>query len=426
MLKKYIQKRLESNVRHYFKKHPEVKLVVVAGSLGKTSTKLAIATVLAEQYRVRLHEGSRSTPLSTPLGVLGIEYPRRAGLFAWLRVLRAARQRIHQAADADVIIQELSTVAPGMMAHYGTYLLPDIAVITAVTSERIDTFHTIEAIAQEELAVAQFSKLAIINRDDIDGRHASYLTNGNLTTYGTSGAAEYSFVTDDFSPEKGHTGLLIAPDAEQPLSVVIHAIGEHNLRPAIAAAAVGYKLGVSTTAIIAGLNHLRPLVGRMNVLRGVQQTLLIDDTYSSSPLSASSALKTLYSLQAPQRIAVFGSMNDLGVDSEKEHEMLGRLCDPNMLNWVVVIGDEAARYLAPAAKAQGCQVMVCVNALDAGAFVHKVLEQDSAILFNGSKTGVYCEEAIKIVLHSAEDEKLLVRQSPAWLATKGNFFSKFI
>jgi UDP-N-acetylmuramoyl-tripeptide--D-alanyl-D-alanine ligase len=312
-----------------------------------------------------------------------------------------------------------------MMAHYGTYLLPDMAVITAVTSERMDVFSTIEAVAQEELAVAQFSRLAIINRDDIDGRHASYLTNGNLTTYGTSGVAEYRFITEDFTPENGHVGLLVAPDSEQPLSVTIHVAGEHNLRPAIAAATVGYKLGMNAATIVKGLSQLKPLPGRMNILKGVKQTILIDDTYRSSPLSAASALQTLYTFQVPQRVAVFGSMNNLGSDSQKEHEALGRLCDPNMLSWVVVIGDEAARYLAPIAKAQGCQVMICANALEAGAFAHKVLEANAAILFNGSGAGVYCEEALKIVLHSADDETLLVRQSSVWLAKKNALFSKF-
>ena len=426
MFEKHIQKKLETYVRRYFTAHPEVKLVAVAGSLGKTSTKVAIATVLSQQYRVRLHEGDRGTSLSVPLAVLGIEHPLRGGLFAWMGVLRAARRRIHAPADVDVIVQELGANYPGAMAHYSTYLLPDISVITAVTSERMDVFSTIESVAKEELAVAQFSRLAIINRDDIDGRYASYLTNGNLTTYGTSGAAEYRFITEDFNPEGGHTGLLIAPDSEQPLAVTVQVSGEHSLRPAIAAATVGYKLGMNAAMIVKGLGQIRPLPGRMNILRGVKQTILIDDTYNSSPLSSASALQTLYTFQAPQRIAVFTSMSDLGLDSQKEHEMLGKLCDPNMLSWVIVVGDEAARYLAPIAKSQGCQVMVCANALDAGAFAHKVLEEGAVILFNGSRDDVYCEEAIKVVLHSTDDEARLVRQSVSQLAEKSQFFSKFV
>jgi UDP-N-acetylmuramoyl-tripeptide--D-alanyl-D-alanine ligase len=425
MFKQYIQKKLETYVRRYFEKHPEVKLVAVAGSIGKTSTKVAIATVLAEQYRVRLHEASNDNPSAVPLAVLGIEYPEKDNFFAWLKVFRAAKKRINNLADTDVIIQELNVQGPGSMATYSTYLQPDIAVITSVSTEHMDTFHAIEAVAQEELMVAQFSKSVVINRDDIDGRHASYLTNGNLTTYGTSGTAEHHFVTEDFDIKTGYKGLLVAPSLNQPLSVSIRVVGEHALRPAVAAATVGLTLGMNPASVATGLARLRPLPGRMNSLRGVQNTILIDDTNASSPLSASSALKTLYTLQAPQRIAVFGSMNDLGFDSQKEHEALGKLCDPNILSWVVAVGDEAGRYLAPAAKAQGCQVVSFSSAIEAGAFVHKVLEADAIILFSGSEADVYCEEALKVVLHSAEDETLLVRQSPQWLKLKDSFFSKF-
>ncbi|MNH35568.1 hypothetical protein D3C87_1726530 [compost metagenome] len=68
---------------------------------------------------------------------------------------------------------------------------------------------------------------------------------------------------------------------------------------------------------------------------------------------------------------------------------------------------------------------MCANALEAGAFVHKVLDDGAAILFNGSEADMYCEEALKVVLHSTDDESLLIRQSPEWLATKARFFSKF-
>ena len=69
MFKNYIQKRLEKYVRKYFKAHPDVKLVVVAGSVGKTSAKVAIATVLSERYKVRLHEGNHNTEISAPLAI---------------------------------------------------------------------------------------------------------------------------------------------------------------------------------------------------------------------------------------------------------------------------------------------------------------------------------------------------------------------
>ncbi len=164
----------------------------------------------------------------------------------------------------------------------------------------------------------------------------------------------------------------------------------------------------------------------MNILRGTLDTIIIDDTYNSSPLAGACALRALYKLSVPQRIAVLGSMNELGDSSAAEHQALGMLCDPSQLAWVVTVGDDAEKYLAPSARAQGCQVKICKNALEAGGFVHSVLESGAAVLFKGSQGGVFLEEAVKVVLHSTDDEQQLVRQSAVWMKQKNVFFSKFV
>lgn len=427
MFKKYIQKKLETYIVRYFKKHPEVKLVVVAGSVGKTSTKVAIATVLAQKYRVALHEGNHNTHLSAPLAILGVEYPENVkSVGAWLSVFRAAKKRINEPTGTDVIIQELGVDRLGDMAKFARYLHADIGVVTSVAPEHMLYLKTMENVAKEELGVASFSKLVLINHDDVAGTYASYLTNPNITTYGTSGAAEYRFEGKDFSIEKGHTGLIIAPEFfDEKVEVDIHVVGEHNIRPAVAAATVGIKLGLTPNEIRAGLDAIRPVKGRMNILEGVEDTTIIDDTYNSSPSALSAAIQTLYQLQTPQRIALLGSMNELGPSTGIEHETIGKMCDPSLLAWVVTIGEDAERYLAPAARANGCQVKSFKTALQAGAFVHQVLEPGAIILAKGSEGGIYTEEAVKILLHSTDDEEQLVRQSARWLETKRIFFSQF-
>ena len=425
MFKNYIQKRLEKYVVQYFIKHPEVKLVVVAGSVGKTSTKRAIATLLSRRYRVALHEGNHNTHLSAPLAILGIEYPGNVkSIGAWLSVFAAARRRINEPSGVDVIISEIGTDRPGDIAQFGAYLRPYIGVVTAITPEHMEFFTSMEEVAQEELAAANFSQLAIINRDDIDGRFAGFLTNPNIDTYGTTGLAEYRFEIQDFNIENGYTGSVIMPEFEQPITATIKVIGEHSLRPAMGAVAVAAKTGLTAPEIAAGLALLRPVPGRMNILRGIDETTIIDDTYNSSPLAASSALQVLYGLQVPQRIAILGSMNELGTISAAENEKLGMMCDPNMLSWVVTVGDEAEKYLAPAARARGCQVKSFKSAIDAGGFVRSVAEKGSVILAKGSQGDIYLEEAVKILCVMSEDDEL-VRQSPAWMETKDAFFSKF-
>jgi UDP-N-acetylmuramoyl-tripeptide--D-alanyl-D-alanine ligase len=424
MFKKYIQSKLEKAVRKYFKKHPEVKLVVVTGSVGKTSTKIAIGTVLNEKFKVRLHEGNHNSDLSAPLAILGVAFPddiRKLG--QWLAVFKAVKQRINQPTDVDVIIQELGTDGIGQIPHFGTYLNPDIAVVTSVAPEHMEFFKTMDAVAAEELAAVNFSKWALINRDDIPGVYAADITNPNLNTYGTTDSAEYRFTSTDYTFEDGFSGMFVAPEWPLAVPTTLHLVGEHSTRAAVAAGAVGVKFGMTDAEVASGMEKIRAVNGRMNILRGVNDSIIIDDSYNSSPLALASALRALYQMNVPQRIAVFGSMNELGAISEAEHAAIGKLCDPIELAHVITVGEDAEKYLAPAARISGCHVVSFKSAIDAGAYVHKFLEKGGAVLFKGSQGGIYLEEGIKVILHSTEEESQLVRQSPAWLEKKRQFFS---
>jgi UDP-N-acetylmuramoyl-tripeptide--D-alanyl-D-alanine ligase len=422
MFKKLIQSKLERSVQKYFKKHPEVKLVAVVGSVGKTSTKIAIGTVLNEKYRVRLHEGNHNSELSAPLAILGIDFPETLNKVGpWLEVFKAIRQRIKQPTDVDVIVQELGTDAIGQIPHFGTYLNPDLAVVTAVSAEHMEFFKTLDAVAAEELSAVNFSKQALINRDDIDGKYSAYIQNANLNTYGTTDLAEYRFATSDYTFEDGFTGLLYAPEWTAPVETTLQLMGDHTIRTAVAASAVAVKLGLSAEEINRGMRKIKAVNGRMNVLRGMNDSILIDDTYNSSPLAVESALRSLYQLQVPQKMVVLGSMNELGDTSAVAHEAVGKLCDPLQISHVVTVGDDAEKYLAPAARTHGCHTVSFKSPLEAGAYIHKYLERGSAVLFKGSQGGIYLEEAIKVVLHTTEDEEKLVRQSPAWMAKKQKF-----
>lgn len=423
MFSKFIQLKLEKSVKKYFKNHPEVKLVVVTGSVGKTSTKIAIGTVLNEKMRVRLHEWDYNSKLSVPLTILGIKPPESGGFGQWMSVFKAVKQRVKQPADVDVIVQEIGTNSPGQMAHYGKYMKPDIAVVTALSPVHMDSFKTLDALAAEQLGVVNYSKSALINRDDIPGEHAVNIANPNINTYGTTEAAEYSFITEDYSQENGFSGMFMAAGFVEPVLAQINLTGEHSVRAAVAAAAVATRLGFSPAEAAQALQKLSPIYGCMNMLKGIKDSTIIDDSYSSGPLSASAALRTLYQLSAPQKIVVFGDMAGLGDMAASAYESLGALCDPAHLTHVITVGDDTEAYLGPAAKARGNHVTSYKNALNAGAAVNKYLEDGGVVLFKGSK-GSFLEEAIKVILLSVDDESKLVRQSADWQITKQDYFSK--
>jgi len=427
MFKNFVRMKLEGYVKKYLRVHPDIRLIIVTGSVGKTTTKVAIGTVLAEKYRVRLHEGNHNAELSAPLAILGIEYPETLkSIGAWLAIFKAARLRIKQPSDVDVIIQEVGSDRIGQVPHFRKYAKPYLAVVTAVSEEHMEFFKTLDAVAKEELSAANFSERALINRDDIAGKYAENLTNANINTYGTTDAAEYHYIQEDYTIEGGSTGLFsVQGELSLGIKVNLKLVGEHSIRAAVAAGAVGVRLGLSQDELRNGLGKIRAVNGRMNVLQGANNTIIIDDTYNSSPLAAESALEALYQMTVPQKIAVLGDMNELGDTSTAAHEALGRICNGNQLAYVVTVGDAMEKYLAPAARTNGCQVVCFKTALEAGAFVHKVMQADAAILFKGSEGGIYLEEAVKIILHSTDDEDKLVRQSPKWLEIKQNFFSKF-
>ena len=426
MFKGYVRKKIEKLTRQYLEAHQDVKLICVGGSVGKTSTKLAIATILSQQYRVRMHEGNHNTEFSAPLAIMNIPYPSDPhSIFAWRKVFKLAKQRISQPAEIDVIIQELGADRPGDMQSFGRYLNPDIGVVTAVSPEHMEHFGTIEAVAQEELALANFSKIAIINRYDIEGRFAQLLTNTAVDTYGSTDVAEYSFASEGYTFEGGHTGAFHTPEFGEGLRATLQVVGDHNVRAVAGAVAVATRFGMAPEAIIAGAEMVRPAPGRMNILRGVKGSIIIDDTYNASPAAMEAAIRTASSFVVPQKIAILGSMNELGSTSQAEHAKIGAMLHPDAFDWVVTVGDEAARYLAPAAQENGCLVRSFSSAISAGAFVHSKIDPGAVVLAKGSEGGIFVEEALKVILHSTDDVKKLVRQEPAWLDAKTTFFSKF-
>lgn len=425
MLKQLIQWRLEQLTKRYLETH-KPKLIVVTGSVGKTSTKLAIATVLAERYKIRVHEGNHNTHLSVPLAIMGIEYPENIrSIAAWRLVFQAIRLRIEGPSEAEVIVQELGTDTPGDIRRFGRYLRPDVAVVTAVSPEHMEFFDDLDAVAREELAVAKYSALTIVNREDINGQFAKYAETQNITTYGLAEPAEYRIELDAASPLDGKMGQFVAPDSE-PLPVILQLIGTHNAKAAAAAGAVASRLGLTSQQIAVGIAKIAPVAGRMQLLRGVNESTVIDDTYNASPLAVKAAMDTLYAVEAPQRIALLGSMNELGKYSQQSHAEIGGYCDPQKLDWVVTIGRDAREYLAPAAREQGCQVMSFESPYQAGGFVHGVIKPGAVVLVKGSQNRVFAEEAVKVLLHSAEDENKLVRQSDAWMKRKSAQFDRTI
>jgi UDP-N-acetylmuramoyl-tripeptide--D-alanyl-D-alanine ligase len=181
---------------------------------------------------------------------------------------------------------------------------------------------------------------------------------------------------------------------------------------------MAYKFKLSTEKIKRAVREIKSFAGRMQRLQGIKNSIIIDDSYNASPEAMKIALDTLYSFEAPKKIAILGMMNELGAISEEEHRKVGRYCDPKLLDLVVTVGKDANAFLAPEAKRSGCTVYEAKNALDAGLFVKEKIKDGSVVLAKGSQNGVFVEEALKPLLKNKSDFSKLVRQEEYWMKKK--------
>lgn len=393
----------------------EPTVVVVAGSIGKTSATQAITAVLSERYAVRSTIKSYNVAHSLPLSVFATELPSHK--LGWLTLVPRLYLQSLRKQPFDVLVLEIGTDHPGELAQFA-YLKPHLGVVTAVTPEHMEYFKTLDAVAAEELSIASFCRETLVNHDmvapqyrhHLQARHVSYY--GKRQSYAVSRHRRHDFQ----QVASFHLDGLDLPD------LPTHFVGTQSLHGMLAAAAVARKLKLTSGQLERGLRNLRPVAGRMRLFKGIDNSTIIDDSYNASPEAVLAALDTLAEVPGTQKIALLGSMNELGETSAEAHRLVGQHCDPAKLDLVVTLGHEATTHLAPVAIANGCTVLTTDSPYRAGELIKQQLRTGATVLVKGSQNRVFAEEAIKALLADCEDADELVRQSPYWLRIKHRQF----
>ncbi len=395
------------------------KIVGVVGSIGKTSTKLAIAQTLGHKYRVRYQSGNYNDLVSVPLVFFGQTMPALFNPFAWLKLLFQNELLLRKAYPYDVVVVELGTDGPGQIASFHAYLQLNIAVVTAITPEHMEFFDDINAVAREELSVSSYAETMVVNADFVDIDHRALLP--ATRTYSISQTADYEAraITYTSAGIDFNVAYTNEPSESQ---VSIRAFSEAHIHSALAAAAVARMCGFLADEIPEALSRITPVAGRMQMLAGIKNSKIIDDTYNASPEATRDALNTMYRIEAPQKIVLLGNMNELGTFSEQAHQEIGDYCDSNQLDEVITLGPDANKFLAPAAIKNGCKVTTCTSPYEAGNYIASILSDGALVLAKGSQNGVFAEEALKPLLADITNTELLVRQTPYWLGVKSSQF----
>lgn len=412
--KAILAKKLEYQVKKLRKRH-DFKVIAVAGSVGKTSTKLAVAHLLGTKEPTLFQDGNYNDRVTVPLIFFGQTEPSIFNVPAWFRILWSNQRAIKRDFPYKYVVVELGTDCPGQIEQFA-YLQPDITLLTAIAPEHMSYFKTLDAVAAEELAVANYSKQLLVNVDDTPSQ---YLEGKQYIGYGLE-SGSYQLNNLRQRDLQLPNAQLVTPN--ESFEVQLATVGKQGAKISLGAATTAHLLGFTAEQIKTGLQAIKPVPGRMQILTGRNHSTIIDDTYNASPIAVKAALDVLYSVDSPQRIAILGSMNELGAASQDLHEEVANYCDPDKLALVVTIGKDAKTFLAPVAQTKGCQVITFDDPNMAGQHVADLLQERAVVLAKGSQNGVFAEESIKYLLADPTETNKLVRQSDYWMKIKRQQF----
>lgn len=399
------------------KKH-SFTVIAVAGSLGKTSTKIALAQLLQlSGKKVQYQTGNYNVRLTVPLVIFGHTLPSIYNLFAWCKIALANEKIIKNHYPYDIVVVELGTDAPGQIEEFA-YLCPELGIVTAIAPEHMENFIDMETVVKEEFALAAYAQTLLINGDDVAEQ---YRPTVDFVTYGTDASNDYR-IQHERATEKGQYVTLSRKDQAQYYEADIAFLGKQGMKIIAGAAAAADIVGLPQKQVNLALFELRPFAGRMQRLQGINNTILIDDTYNAAPDSVLAALDVIEGMAAPQHIAILGSMNELGDYTPEAHRIVGAALTPQQIDLVVTIGQDAEQYLAPVAIANGCRVVSFDNPYDAGLYVKENMQASAVILAEGSQNRVFAEESLKPLLKNPADSEKLVRQTTYWIDKKQKQF----
>lgn len=347
---------LRDIAEYYRSLFPNLRVIGVSGSSGKTSTKEMICSVLSEHFNVLKTEGNLNNEIGVPKTIFRID-------------------ESHEVAVIEMGINHF-----GEMTRLAKMVRPDIAVITNIGTAHLEFLETRDGILKAKTEMLPFlaeNGTAVLNGDDdklitVDsvktnffglGKHNSIRAE-KITTHGIEGTS-FTIITGETKHE-----------------AFVPALGNHMIMNALAAFKISEILGMPASEAINGIKNFKNIEGRFNVIKTGFFTL-INDCYNANPDSVEASLRVVGELQG-KKAAVLADMKELGDTSEKMHRKIGAFAAEN-LDTIIAIGPEA-RYIAEEAKKTNTSV-TAVHFDDneqAKKEMMNYLEKNDTILIKGS------------------------------------------
>ena len=337
----------------------DVKVVGITGSVGKTSTKEMIASVLAQKYNVHKTQGNFNNECGLPLTIFEMNE------------------------EHQVSVLEMGINHFGEMRKLSTVASPDICVITNIGVAHLEFLKTREGIMQEKTQMFQDMKpggSVVLNGDDPLLSTIGPVKGSDPIFYGLDQDKNVIYATDvEPLGLKGTSCTIHLPEGS--FSCVVPIPGIHMVSNALAGSAVGSKLGLSTEEIKRGIESLPSIPGRNHIIQ-TDRLILLDDCYNANPVSMKASLDVL-NMGIGRKVAVLGDMGELGPDYAALHRSVGEYAAEIGIDLVCAIGP-MSKEIAEGAASDGTKALWFETKADFLAQTKDILKDGDNVLIKAS------------------------------------------
>jgi UDP-N-acetylmuramoyl-tripeptide--D-alanyl-D-alanine ligase len=422
MLKKIVVAVVTWEAKQVLRKYTP-KVVAVTGSVGKTSTKDAVYTLLASVAYARKSEKSFNSELGVPLTILGLP-TAWSSVRGWIEnSIEGLHLILTNQSYPEWLVLEVGADRPGDIQALA-WLAPQVVVFTRFPDVpvHVEYFPSPEALIEEKRSLKRALRpggTLIVNQDDPLMRAEQVLEGQHVVSYGFS---EGSTVRAD--------GYLVQYEGQRPIGItcMVHFQNEHlplmvpgtlgtsHLYALLAALALAVAEGVRFDRAVAAMGVHMPPAGRMRLLPGMSGTTLIDDTYNASPIAVESGLATLQGIVVPgKKVVVLGDMMELGDFSVEAHRAVGEQV-AKVAQVFVAVGIRMMGAAEAARATQGVctRIETVKDADEARALLTTIIAPGDVVYLKGSQS-VRMERVVETLLNDpASAVNVLVRQDGEW------------
>jgi UDP-N-acetylmuramoyl-tripeptide--D-alanyl-D-alanine ligase len=344
-------------------------LVGVTGSMGKTTTKEAIAHVLSSHFRVLKSEGNFNNHFGLPLMLLKLE-------------------PVH-----DVAVIEMGMSHAGEIRALAKIAQPEIGVVTNVAPVHLEFFDSIAGIARAKYELVESlpsSGTAVLNADDEYVSQFGRDFKGKVIMYGMQATADVRAENIQSHGAKGSIFDVVTTAGREHAHLPL--VGEHNIQNALAAVAIGLTRGLSLSEAIAALATLAAADKRGQVVQ-LDNITIINDCYNSNPKALHAMIDALAAMKAGRRIVVAGEMLELGPAAEESHRAAGQHAAAKKVD--VLLGVRGlAQAMVEGARQAGARAEFVATPEEAGEWLARETRDGDVVLLKASR-GVKLEKALE-------------------------------